>query len=115
MTRDSWRRLHSDKSRGRCFYGLSRGNRGGSGLVAIGWGRERSGRLDEETVEEAGEVALEAANDLGFGEAGGGAPRDVGPRGRVPAHASQGEQVEGPIRVPIAAAAEAVAAGLSGR
>ena len=62
----------------------------------------------------AGDVALEAAHDLGLGLAFGDAPVDVILGGLVAAHADQGDAPEGAVRIPVAAAVQAVPVGASG-
>ena len=66
--------------------------------LPAGWGcRQQDG------VDLAGQVALEAADDLGLGLALGGAPGDIGAGGWIPAQAAQGEQLERAVRVAVAA------------
>lgn len=72
------------------------------------------GCRDKAAVDLAGEVALEAAHDLGFGLAFGGAPVDVGPGGFVPVHSGDDGAVEGGVGLAVAAAVEPVTGGLSG-
>jgi len=67
----------------------------------------------EGVVELAGDVALEAADDLGLGQAFGGAPGGVGAGAWVVAQASEDDHVEGVVGGAIAAAVEAVAVGPS--
>src|SRR4029450_9191356 len=61
-------------------------------------------------VDRSGDVALEAADDLAFAEALGGAAREVGTSRRVVAHPDDGHDVQGAVGVSGAAAAEPVAA-----
>lgn len=56
----------------------------------------------------AGEQAFEAADDLAFGLALGGAASDVGPGGCVVLHADDDGAVERGVGLPVAAAVEAV-------
>jgi hypothetical protein len=58
-----------------------------------------------------GEVALEAAEDLGRAQALGRAALGVGARGWVPAQAPDGEQVQGAVGLAVAAPVEPVADG----
>lgn len=58
----------------------------------------------EDAVDLAGDVALEAADDLGLGQALGGAPLDVGAGGCVVAHADQHDAIEGGVGLAVAAA-----------
>jgi len=67
----------------------------------------------EGVVELAGDVALEAADDLGLGQAFGGATGGVGAGAWVVAQASEDDHVEGVVGGAIAAAVEAVAVGPS--
>jgi hypothetical protein len=62
-------------------------------------------------VDLAGDVALEAADDLAFAEAFGGAAGDVVAGGLVVSHPDDGDDVEGAVGGAVAASAEAVAAG----
>lgn len=59
----------------------------------------------------AGDVALEATDDLAFAEAFGGAALDVGAGGCVVAHADDGDDIEGAAGGAVTAAAESVATG----
>src|SRR5205823_8299971 len=65
----------------------------------------------EEGVDLAGEVALEAADDVFGGETFGAAAGDVGAGGLVVAHAHDDGTVEGGVGVAVAAAVETVSAG----
>src|SRR5690606_12238515 len=62
----------------------------------------------------AGDVAFEAADDVFFGEAFGGAAFDVGAGGRVVAHAGEHDPVEGGVGLPVSSPVEPVAAGPPG-
>src|SRR6266536_6206997 len=68
----------------------------------------------EGVVELAGDVALEAADDLGFGQALGGATVGVGAGASAVAEAADGDQVDCAVGVAVAAAVEPVAARASG-
>ena len=65
-------------------------------------------------VELAGEVAFEAADNLGGGLAFGAAAGDVGAGGSVPAQPDDGDAVEGGVGLEVAAAVEPVSGGLAG-
>jgi len=56
----------------------------------------------------AGDVALEAAHDLGLGLALGSAASHVVPGGLVAAHADQGDAPQGAVGLPVAAAVQPV-------
>ena len=73
--------------------------------------RESSCGRGQVGVDLPGDVALEAADDLAFAEAFGGASFDVVAGGLVVAHPDDGDDVEGAVRGPVSAAAEAVTAG----
>src|SRR3954471_21042008 len=78
--------------------------------------RSRAGGLrqqvgDEGVVELAGDVALEAADDLGLGLAFGGAPRGVSAGAFAVAQATDGDHVQRAVGVAVAAVVEAVAVG----
>lgn len=60
----------------------------------------------------AGDVALEAADDLFLGSAFLGAPVDVGAGAGVPAELAYDYPVEGGVGCPVAAAVEAVTVGV---
>src|SRR6266581_274551 len=62
----------------------------------------------EGVVELAGDVALEAADDLGFGQALGGAPVGVGAGASAVAEPADGDQVECAVGLAVAAAVEPV-------
>src|SRR3954447_15865620 len=64
----------------------------------------------ESSIDLAGEVALETADDLPLGQALGGAAGDVVDGRLVPAHAHDHRPVEGSVGLPVAAAVKAVAA-----
>src|SRR5687768_18391435 len=74
------------------------------GCPHVRWG-------SQQPVELAGQVALQAADDFRLREALGGPPRDIVPRARVPAHSADGQQIERPIGVAIAAPVEPMAGG----
>src|SRR3954453_4670943 len=65
----------------------------------------------QQPVDLAGQVALQAANDLRLREALGSPPRDIVLGARLPPHPADGEQIEGSIGVPIAAPVEPMAGG----
>ena len=69
---------------------------------------------EEVAVDLAGEVALEAAHDLGFRLAFGGPPCDVGLGGLVPVHSGDDGAMQGCVGLAIPAAVEPVTGGLSG-
>src|SRR6266550_8423655 len=80
----------------------------GLGLhVRLGW-------LLEQVVDLAGDVALEAADDLELGMALGGAPSDVVLGGLVDAQAGDNDQVQGAVGVAVTAPIEPVPLGLAG-
>src|SRR5260221_10663267 len=62
-------------------------------------------------IDLAGDVALEAADDLGLGQALGGAPLDVGAGRGVGAHPGDDDPPQGVIGLAIAAGVEAGAGG----
>ena len=62
----------------------------------------------------SGDVAFEAADDLGFGQAFFGASFDVGAGGGVVAQAAEHDPVEGGVGLAVAAAVEAVSLGVAG-
>src|SRR6266496_4406527 len=68
----------------------------------------------EGVVELAGDVALEAADDLGFAQALGGAAVGVGAGASTVAEPADGDQVERSVGLAVAAAAEPVSARASG-
>ena len=61
----------------------------------------------------AGDEAFEAADDVFFGEALGGAAGDVVDGGLVKSHAHDDDSVEGCVGLAVAAAVEAVPVGLA--
>jgi hypothetical protein len=69
----------------------------------------------DDLVELAGDVALEASDDLFLGQAFGGASFGVGAGAGVPAQAAQHHAVESGVGLTVAAAVEAVPGGLAGR
>src|SRR6188768_2953263 len=117
----SWRRTHYRALRvGRlppmvplCVQEVGPRLVGGPGSVALGRQGWRSRACGEDAVQLAGDVAFEAADDFGLGHSGGSAARDVGAGGWIPAHASQGEQVQGAIRIAVTAATEPMTVGLA--
>jgi len=62
----------------------------------------------------AGDVALEAAHDLGLGLAFGGAAGDVVLGGLMAAHADQGDAPQGAVGLAVAAAVQPVPVGAAG-
>jgi hypothetical protein len=62
-------------------------------------------------VDLAGDVALEAAQDVELGQALLGAPFHVGPGRWVAAHPDQGDAPQGVVGLAVAAAVESVAVG----
>src|SRR4051794_3568231 len=70
---------------------------------------------EERVVELAGDVALEAADDLGLGLALGGAAFGVGACAFAIAQAADGDHVQRAVGVAVAAVVEAVAVGAPGR
>ena len=64
-------------------------------------------------VDLAGDVALEAAEDLELGLSFGRAAARVGARARAVAQAADGDQVQGAVGLAVAAVVEAVAGGLA--
>ena len=78
--------------------------RDGLGVVEVG---------EQERVVPAGEVAHEAASDLAAGLALCGAPLDVVLGLGVVLHADHGDRVERVVGLAVAAAVDAVAAGLA--
>src|SRR6266545_1150007 len=83
--------------RGRCSYGLSSSD----GSLQV-------------LVDLAGDVALEAADDVLFGLALLGAPLDVVLGWLVAGHPRQGDHPQGVVGLPVTAAVEAVPGGLAG-
>ena len=81
------------------------------------WMWQASGRvflrscLGEVRVDLAGDVALEAADDFSLAEAFSGAAFDVVAGGLMVPHPDDGDDVEGAVGGPVAAAAEPVSAG----
>src|SRR5207244_7389319 len=88
--------VDSDRSRGRHGRGAEVGEVGAEGVVEL-----------------AGDVALEAADDLGFGQALGGATVGVGARASAVAEPADGDQVECTVGLAVAAAVEPVSARAS--
>jgi hypothetical protein len=69
---------------------------------------------DDDLVELAGDVALEASDDLFLGQAVFGASFHVGAGAEIPAQAAEHDAVERFVGLTVAAAVEAVAVGLAG-
>ena len=86
---------HGISGRGWCWPGA--GARAGQGLVDL-----------------AGDVALEAADDLSGGLALAGAPGHVGLGARVGGHPDEDDSPEGGVGLPVSGVVEAVAALLAG-
>ena len=80
-----------------CSYGWS-----------IRWARSLAVEAGQCAVDLAGDVALEAADDLGLGDALGGASLDVGAGAWVAAQAAEDDAVEGGVGLAVAAAVEPV-------
>src|SRR6266849_44621 len=77
--------------------------------------RAEVGKIGAEgVVELAGDVALEAADDLGFGQALGGATVGVGAGASAVAEPADSDQVECAVGFAVAAAVEPVSARASG-
>src|SRR5215471_13695830 len=78
----------------------------------MGPGRPRSlgsaGAWAQVGVDLAGDVPLEAADDLLLGQAFFAAPVDVGAGGRVGAHPGDDDPVEGVVSLPVAAGVEPI-------
>src|SRR4029453_18964312 len=68
---------------------------------------------DEGVVDLAGQVALDAAHDLRFGQAFLGPPFDIGAGAGTEPHPDHHGQVQGPVGVAVAAAVQPVPAGLA--
>jgi hypothetical protein len=66
---------------------------------------------DEGVVDLAGQVALDAAHDLRFGQAFLGPPFDLGAGAGTEPHPDHHGQVQGPVGVAVAAAVQPVPAG----
>src|SRR5258708_11013167 len=81
----------------RCSYAVS------SGLGKIFCLCCRGFRADQNLVELAGDVALEAADDLFLGQAFGGASLHVVTGATAGCHAGQGDHVEGAVGLSVAA------------
>src|SRR5262245_31776663 len=75
------------------------------------WGS--AGAWAQVGVDLAGDVPLEAADDLLLGQAFFGAPVDVGAGGRVGAHPGDDDPVEGVVGLAVAAGVEPVAGDLA--
>jgi hypothetical protein len=65
-------------------------------------------------VDLAGDVAFQAADDLGLGQAFGGAPGDVGAGGGVGAHPGDHDPPQGVVGLPVTAGVEPVPGDLPG-
>src|SRR5262245_64026888 len=74
------------------------------------WGS--AGAWAQVGVDLAGDVTLEAADDLLLGQALFAAPVDVGAGGRVGAHPGDDDPVEGVVGLPVATGVEPVAGDL---
>ena len=72
-------------------------------------------RAGEVLVDLAGDVALEAAQDVELGQALLGPALDIGPSGWVAVHADQGDAPQGVVGVAVAAAIQPVAVGATRR
>ena len=86
----------------------------GSRQPNIGSGRPRglwasAGGRAQVGVDLAGDVTLQAADDLGLGLSFFGAALDVGAGGRVRAHAGEHDPPQGVVGLPVAAGVEPVA------
>ena len=77
------------------------------------FGRSVSGGAEVE-VDLAGDVALQAADDLCLGQAFGGAPFGVGAGRRVRAHPGDHDAPQGVVGLPVTTGVEAVPFGLAG-
>src|SRR5687768_15978844 len=90
----------------------------GDGDGGRGGGRERLDEVGEVGAERvvglAGDVALEAADDLLLGLALGDAPLGVGACAGAVAQAADGDHVQGAVGVAVAAVVEAVAVAAAG-
>lgn len=75
------------------------------------FGQELGLLVGQVGVDLAGDVALEAADDLSFAEAFGGAALDVVDGGLVAPHSDQGDDVEGAVGGAVASSAESVSSG----
>ena len=69
---------------------------------------------EQGVVDLAGEVALDAADDLGFGQAFFGPPFDIGAGAGTEPHTDDNGQVQGLVGVAVAAAVQPVAVELAG-
>jgi hypothetical protein len=80
-----------------------------SGVVDRRWRFGRAGQVaDDGVVDLAGDVALEAADDLFFGLAFGGAPGHVVLGALVPREAVQHDEIQGAVGLAVTAAVEAM-------
>src|SRR3954453_12680641 len=92
--------------------GLGEGGRYGGCAQFRGAGGRPCPMVDHDAVVDlTGQEPFDAADDLAFGHALGGASRDVVDGGLVEAHPPDRREVEGGIGLPVAAAVEAVPAG----
>ena len=97
------------------------GDADGAGAAVDGDGVARALRVQvsevggEGAVGLAGDVALEAADDLELGFAFGAAALGLGARAGAVAQAADSDQVKGAVGVAVAAVVEPVAAGFAGR
>src|SRR5712691_7828250 len=79
------------------------------------WRWEEAGEIGAEgVVELAGDVALEAADDVAFGEAFGGAAGGVGAGSGAVVQPADGDHVQRLVRLAVAATVESVARRASG-
>ncbi len=68
---------------------------------------------EQDGVDLAGDLAFQAADDLAFGEAFGGAPLYVGSGAFVVCHAGDGDAPEGVVGVAVPGSVQSVALGAS--
>lgn len=64
-------------------------------------------------IDLAGDVSLQAADDVLFGESFGGSAGEVGPGGGAPAHAHNSDHVQGVVGGPVTGGVEAMAVGFA--
>src|SRR4029453_19326101 len=77
-------------------------------VLPAGWGYRQ-----QDVVDLAGDEPLEAADDLPFGLALGGAPGHVGAGARIPAQPAHGDHPQRAVGVAVAASVQPVAGGLA--
>src|SRR5690606_27123077 len=109
--------LPAGRRRDRCGVRAGRPGLEGAGTGMLLWTSSGEFKIvccGDEVVELAGDVALEAPDDLLFGQAVLGASFGVGAGAGVPAQAAQHDAVEGGVGVAVAAAVEAVPVGAAG-